>query len=156
MMTSLPLGERLARLDTLSPADLRTEWLQVLREPAPPLPADLLRRGLAHHHQERAHGRLPTATRRRIERLVQQLAASGEIATERDVVVKVGTRLARDWHGRTHHVLVLDDGYLYENRRYTSLSRIAAEITGATWSGPRFFGLKRRPKPFATPEAARG
>lgn len=142
------LDEQLTRLTTLSPADLRAEWQEVLREPAPPLPADLLRRGLAHHCQERVSGRLPAATRRRLDRLARQLAASGEIAAERDVVVKVGTRLARDWHGRTHHVLVLDDGYLYEDRRYPSLSRVAAEITGATWSGPRFFGLKRRPKAF--------
>jgi hypothetical protein len=49
--------------------------------------------------------------------------------------------LARDWQGRTHHVLVLEEGYTYEERRYRSLSAIAFEITGARWSGPRFFGL---------------
>lgn len=156
-MSMAKLDEQLARLAALSVADLRAEWVAVRREPAPPLPADLLRRGLAYQLQERVHGRLPTATRRRLGRLAQQLDTSGEIAAERDVVVKVGTRLARDWHGRTHHVLVLDDGYLYEDRRFSSLSRVAAEITGATWSGPRFFGLKRRPKPFASVrEQARG
>jgi len=148
-MAALSLDQQLMRLAGLSLAELRAEWQQVRREPAPPLGPDLLRRGLAHHHQERVHGRLPASTRRRLERLVRQLGAAGEIAAERDVVIKVGTRLARDWHGRTHHVLALEDGFLYEDRHYPSLSRVAAEITGATWSGPRFFGLKRRPKPFA-------
>jgi hypothetical protein len=58
--------------------------------------------------------------------------------------VKPGTHLARDWHGRTHHVLVTDDGFLYQERRYLSLSQVATAITGTKWSGPRFFGLKRK------------
>ncbi len=55
-----------------------------------------------------------------------------------------GTRLIREWQGQTHEVLVSQDGYLWHDQRYTSLSRIATEITGVKWSGPRFFGLKRR------------
>ena len=57
---------------------------------------------------------------------------------------QAGTRLAREWHGKTHHVLILDEGYLFEDRRYGSLTAIAREITGAAWSGPRFFGLQGR------------
>ena len=85
-----------------------------------------------------------------------QLSRSGEVAAEREVVLKAGTRLARDWHGKTHHVLVLDEGFLFEDRRYASLTRIANTITGANWSGPRFFGLKRRAKAFDVHRAAQG
>jgi hypothetical protein len=46
-----------------------------------------------------------------------------------------------NWHGRTHHVLVVDGGYSYRERHYRSLTAIAREITGVAWSGPRFFGL---------------
>jgi len=84
-----------------------------------------------------------------LARLVRQLERTGEVSTEREVGLKTGTRLVRDWRGRTHHVLVLDDGFLFEDRRYGSLSLIASEITGANWPGPRFFGLKRRSKAFA-------
>jgi hypothetical protein len=56
-------------------------------------------------------------------------------------VPQSGTRLTREWHGRTHHVEVVDGGYIYKERRYRSLTAIAREITGAAWSGPRFFGL---------------
>jgi len=52
-----------------------------------------------------------------------------------------GTRLMRQWHGKTHIVDVRDDGVLYQGRTYRSLSEVARAITGARWSGPRFFGL---------------
>jgi hypothetical protein len=54
---------------------------------------------------------------------------------------KPGTRLVRQWRGRTFHVTVTDDGFVYDDRNYTSLSQIAQAITGTKWSGPRFFGL---------------
>ena len=43
-----------------------------------------------------------------------------------------------------HHVLILEEGYEYDGRRYQSLTQIAQDITGAHWSGPRFFGLTTR------------
>jgi hypothetical protein len=52
-----------------------------------------------------------------------------------------GVRLVREWQGTPHHVLVTDDGYEYRDEVYRSLSAIARRITGAQWSGPRFFGL---------------
>ena len=55
--------------------------------------------------------------------------------------VKPGTRLVREWNGQTHTVLVYVDGVEWRDRRYRSLSVVAREITGAHWSGPRFFGL---------------
>jgi hypothetical protein len=75
--------------------------------------------------------------------LGKQLSKAGHLGSPGDVSLQPGTQLARDWHGRTHHILVLEDGFLYEERRFTSLSQIATAITGTKWSGPRFFGLKR-------------
>src|SRR5207237_934122 len=56
--------------------------------------------------------------------------------------LKPGTRLVREWQGRTYDVLVLDDGFSWQNTRYRSLSALAGKITGTAWSGPLFFGLK--------------
>ena len=64
------------------------------------------------------------------------------------VPLKAGARLVRDWGERRHVVLVRADGYVFEDRHYTSLSQIASDITGAHWSGPRFFGLKTRGRSF--------
>jgi Protein of unknown function (DUF2924) len=55
----------------------------------------------------------------------------------------------RSWGGESHSVLVLDKGFEYRGAHFRSLSQIARTITRARWSGPRFFGLKRRSKPFA-------
>ena len=60
------------------------------------------------------------------------------------ISLKTGTRLVRSWNGKSYHVLVCDDGFEFEGRHSDSLSHIAREITGAHWSGPRFFGLKKR------------
>lgn len=71
------------------------------------------------------------------------MAASGASSWRSCACHVAGTRLVRDWGGVSHHVLVLESGYHYGDRRYSSLSQIARDITGAHWSGPRFFGLKR-------------
>ena len=60
------------------------------------------------------------------------------------LVPKVGATLVRQWRGHAHTVLVRDDGFEYEGQHYRSLSVIAERITGAHWSGPRFFGLTKR------------
>ena len=132
----------LARLTTMSSAELRSEWLKLYKRPAPDMTIDLLRRGLAYRLQERAFGGLSPATLREIERLSRQRQRTGEAVVLPATRIKPGTRLVRDWGGSSHHVVVLDQDYLYRDRRYPSLSMIACEITGAKWSGPRFFGLK--------------
>ena len=60
------------------------------------------------------------------------------------VVLKTGTTLLRQWRGHAHSVLVREDGFEYQGQRYRSLTMIAERITGAHWSGPRFFGLTKR------------
>ena len=57
---------------------------------------------------------------------------------------KTGTTLLRQWRGHAHTVLVREDGFEYDGQRYRSLTVIAEKITGAHWSGPRFFGLTKR------------
>lgn len=138
------IDEQLAVLATMSPAQLRAEWLRLHKVPAPKTTPDLLMRGIAYRLQERAHGGLPNATLREIERLARQFARTGSVSAAGDTRIKPGTRLVRDWGDTSHHVVVLEQGFLYQERRYTSLSQIAHDITGAKWSGPRFFGLTSR------------
>jgi hypothetical protein len=63
-------------------------------------------------------------------------------AIGRTVHLKSDARLVREWNGVTHVVDRRENGFLYRGKTYRSLSAIAKEITGAKWSGPRFFGLK--------------
>ena len=138
------LDAKLAALTTLSSAQLRAEWMRVYRKPPPSMTADLLRRGIAYRLQERVFGGLSAATLKEIERLCKQFKKTGEAASLQPVTIKPGTRLVREWGGRTHHVLVIQGGFLYDDRQYRSLSQIASAIAGVRWSGPRFFGLTKR------------
>ena len=72
---------------------------------------------------------------------------TGTLVPTDDLSLKPGTRLVRDWNGRTLNVLVCDEGFELDGRQYGSLTQIAHDVTGARWSGPRFFGLKKRKAP---------
>lgn len=137
-------GLNIDGLMTMSPPELRAAWRDQFRKPAPDIGPDLLRRGLAWRIQARVNGGLTASTRKAIEKAQEQLARTGSVASPRDLAIKPGTRLVRQWHGKTYHVLVLDDGFEHEGRHYESFSQIARAITGAHWSGPRFFGLRKR------------
>jgi hypothetical protein len=131
-------------------AELRTEWRRRFRSSPPNrLSRDLLMRGIAYKIQERAHDGLSRATLRKLQALAEQLVASDGWWPDPYPSLKSGARLVRSWGGETHSVLVLDEGFEYRDAHFRSLSQIARTITRARWSGPRFFGLKRRSKPFA-------
>ena len=139
------IDHQLAGLAAMSPARLRAEWRRLNRRQTLPqgLTASQLARAIAWRLQEKAFGGLPPARLRELDRLAGQLEANGDIDVAGRGSLKPGSRLVRHWHGTVHAVTVLDDGFEFEERHYTSLTRIARQITGAAWSGPRFFGLKR-------------
>jgi len=138
------LDQELNRIAGLSARHVRTEWQRCYGEEAPALPLPLLRRALAYRVQEKALGGLSPAAGRMLTLL---RSSSSTVATNSPIDLKIGTRLVREWNGKLHNVLVSEEGYLFEERSYASLSQIARLITGAHWSGPRFFGLKRRRPP---------
>ncbi len=147
-MSGCDLDERLRSLATMDIAALRAEWRRLYRV-APPsrVRRDLLTRGIADKWQEAALGGLPGAIRRRLLALAEGgEEEGGEARAQPAPRLRPGTRLLRTWRGRTLSVTVMEEGFLFEDRRYTSLTEIANAITGAHWSGPRFFGLaKARP-----------
>jgi hypothetical protein len=100
-------------------------------------------RALANKLQERAHGGPSRSLKRRLHALAGEFE-KGSLSLDPGVVLKTGARLVRQWRGHAHTVLVIEDGFEYEGQRYRSLTMIAARITGAHWSGPRFFGLIKR------------
>jgi hypothetical protein len=93
--------------------------------------------------QELAYGGLSKRTQRRLIALTKELRSNGSIVSDPRPRIRSGARLLREWRGRTHTVVVTEDGFEYAGKSYSSLSKIAQTITGAHWSGPRFFGLYR-------------
>jgi Protein of unknown function (DUF2924) len=132
---------RLEALSDLTPDELRKEWRRLYRSQPPRLSRDLLVRAIAYRIQELRYGGLSKATSRKLAALAEARDSGGEIAKEGAQRLRAGTRLIREWNGRTHTVTVEEHGFSYAGRSYQSLSAIARDITGARWSGPRFFGL---------------
>jgi hypothetical protein len=143
-----------AELVNRSTQDLRLGWRELHRG-GPPLglSRDLMIRALANELQERADGGPSAALRRRLQTMARKLA-KGVSSFDPSTVPKTGATLVRQWRGNTHTVLVREDGFEYEGQRDRSLTVIAERISGAHWSGPRFFGLTQRARPSAA-EAGR-
>jgi hypothetical protein len=157
--------EALSRLPSLDIGELRQQWRGLYKTQAPPnLSRELLVRAVAHRMQELALGGLRPEPRRQLLRIAQQFKETGEARIRARPTLKPGTRLMREWQGRTYDVLVLDDGFSWQNTRYRSLSAIARKITGTPWSGPLFFRLNPKrnaarhssqlPGPAGTPTVA--
>jgi hypothetical protein len=125
-------------------AALRQEWERLHRASAPSaLSPDFLRRDIAYRHQVDRHGGLSSAVRRRLAALAVSDGSQAAQPRSPALRIKPGSTLLREWHGRTYTVLVLEDGFEMSGERFASLSEVARRITGAHWSGPRFFGLRR-------------
>jgi len=124
-----------------SPDELRREWRRLYHSDAPRISRDLLILGIGYRLQEIEHGGLGKATRRKLRTLAKALRTTGRIGPAPGLSLKPGARLVREWHSRTHTVTVTEDGFEYAGTSYPSLTKIAKKITGAHWSGPRFFGL---------------
>ncbi len=135
---SCDLVHGLSRIATMNIDGLRAEWRQVFGSDArPAFSGDLLARAVAYRLQEQVLGGLsPSAAR-----LLRSLAKPG---AEPPRQVKVGSVIVREHKGVIHEVLVVPGGFCWQGTTYDSLSRIAKKITGVTWNGPRFFGLRSK------------
>jgi hypothetical protein len=138
--------EALARLPELELRELRQQWRALYKsEASPHLSRELLLRAVAYRLQEVDLCGLRPERQRQLRQIAQQFKETGEIRRNARLELKSGTRLVREWQGRTYEVLVLDDGFSWQGTHYRSLSAVARKITGTPWSGPLFFGLKQKP-----------
>jgi hypothetical protein len=150
------MSPRIARLNELTAPQLRDEWRRFHGGQPPRLSRDLLIRTIAYRIQEVAYGGLSKTTQRKLVVLSKELKLKGGLVVTPDLSLRPGARLVREWRGRTHTVVVMKNGFEYAGEVFLSLTKIAHAITGAHWSGPRFFGLirKRASNNQSQPEAA--
>jgi len=121
------IERELGRIRLLGLDELRAEWRRLYHSEPPKLSRDLLVLALGYRVQEIEYAK--------------GLRATGRGGATPSLSLKPGARLVCEWHGRTHTVTVTEDGFEYSGLTYASLTKIAKRITGAHWSGPRFFGL---------------
>lgn len=143
-----------SELSKLSRDELVQRWEAIYGSPPPRnLKRPLLERAVAWHMQAKTFGGLSAKTKRALE-LIQPAGRAATVrpgtgvgyvtlarVTSSVAPVSAGSRLVREWRGRIHVVDVSENGFIWNGEEHRSLSAIARKITGARWSGPRFFGL---------------
>ena len=138
---------RIAGLPGLPVPDLKKLWRELYGKEPPPFNKVYFVKRLAYRLQELAYNADSSTLNRRLEMHAKQhMDLQGKVirkAVNADHLA-AGTRLMREYQGEEHHVTVLNSGFEYRGKRYKSLSAIARAITGTQWSGPLFFGLKRK------------
>jgi len=137
------LDAELAGIAAMNIDELRDAWRQMRgQEPPAALSKDLIARALAHWLQEERLGSLNLQLRK-------LLSSSSKTAGAPARHVKTGSIIVREHQGKLHEVLVVPDGFCWQGQIFGSLSTIAQKITGTSWNGPRFFGLRGAEKPRA-------
>lgn len=141
LVNAKELSATLASLEIADRADLLDLWGNLIGSPAPKnLSAPFLRRALAFELQCQAHGGPKARTLDDLGRIAAGSVAHASVGTR----LRPGAKLVREWQGRTWTVEVIEGGFLMGGKRYASLTALARKITGARWSGPRFFGLTEK------------
>ena len=131
----LPSHRPWISLETTDRPALIALWTDLFGSAPPPNMSQVfLRRFLAFEMQARATSPLPPGLKARLLRI-----AVGKDSSPTPTL-QPGGRYLRVWNGVTHVVDVTEQGYLWKGQHHRSLSAIARAITGAQWSGPRFFG----------------
>ena len=143
MLRNAPPIPDITSLSDLDTPSLRQWWADLFDiEATSRISRDLLIRAIAWRLQEEVCGGLRNSARRQLARHAQEFRSSGSISISSSADLKPGTKLIREWQGRVHEVVIVEDGYVWSGKRYRSLSQIARIITGTRWSGPRFFGTR--------------
>jgi hypothetical protein len=129
----------------LSLPELRQRWAEAWALlPPPKISRTMLEKSLVFKLREQSGRGLTSDQQARLDKLVRAYKrAPGPM---KEITIKPGTRLVRTWKGVRHSVMVKNDGFEYQGRIFTSLSEVAATITGTRWNGWVFFGLKKSPQ----------
>jgi hypothetical protein len=129
----------------LSTAELRLKWAEYWGiQPHRYIRREMLEKSLIFKMREISGNGLNSDQQARLDGLVQAYKKNPNCFDETRVNLKPGTRLSRMWNGKKYSVITLTDGFEYNDRKYTSLSEIATQITGTRWNGWVFFGLKKK------------
>ena len=131
-------------LEKLHLNELRQRWERAWGiEPHARIGRTMLEKSLRYKVREQEQGGLSLDQQKRLDQLVKQYKRNPNALDNPSGPLKPGTRLVRTHDGTKHTVIVKETGFEYQGRPYTSLSKIANDITGKNWNGWVFFGLKK-------------
>lgn len=88
--------------------------------------------------------RMITNAAKRLAGMVPDQTATTTLAPGHDSRLPMpGGVIVKQFKGETLFVKVTADGFEFRDRRYTSLSAIALDVTGTKWNGFVFFGCNK-------------
>ncbi|WP_067521670.1 DUF2924 domain-containing protein [Endozoicomonas ascidiicola] len=140
------LAARVVALQSMKTDELRKLWKELNEKEAPDLDLRILRQRLSARLQELALGGLSEKSAERLKLAGKKSEHKPKAQNSRLVKPPPGTVISKEYNGETHEVIVTPQGFEYRGEMYKSLTRIATMITGSSWSGPLFFGLKSKSK----------
>lgn len=138
------IKKKIEAVQTLDLKSLRIVWRSKFRREGANLSRDVLLRMLVWRIQEQAFGGYDRSTETALQRYAGSDGNLGGNGFGRHV--RTGAVLVREYRGTRHTVTVVPDGFVWQERTYSNLTKIAREITGVKWNGPRFFGLRQKIK----------
>lgn len=136
---------QIQEIQELSSPELKQKWREHFKcDPPRQTSQDFMRGHIAWNLQAAKHGGLKRKANNQIKELIKQLKEGKDLTPDHNMVIKAGTRLIRQYKGKKYEVIATDEGFIYDGKEYKSLSKVAAEITGTSWNGKVFFGVKRQ------------
>ena len=143
-MTTDKVLARVVALKTTPIPELKQLWRDLYQTEPPPYNRTFLQNRLAYRIQELAFKGLSASTVKHLQQLGDQLDGGNPRVRSRRVDDRpiAGTRVIREWQGVAYEVIVQPDHFVFEGQHFQSLSAIAKRITGTSWNGWRFFGLR--------------
>lgn len=137
---SVEIAKEIVSLSGVKASSLHKKYDKVFPELRLCRQCKILRAEIAYRLQVRFYGRsLASET----EQLLLRAAGDTARLHESGQPPKAGTRLLREWQGKTYEVILREGGRIeYAGRFWRSLSAVARDITGTNWNGKIFFGLK--------------
>jgi hypothetical protein len=136
------LLRQINEIQRMSLNELRKKWVDLFGSDPANLSKQYLVRRLAYRVQELTYGGLSKTTREKLASWAENPKQTEMKTVREKTALQLGTRLLRDWHGERYEVIVQEDGFLFQGKKYRSLSSIARSITGTHRGGRRFFGLQ--------------
>ena len=121
----------------LTTRELELKWLELVGRPMPPIGRSLIVKYLLWYEQAKREKISPFGLFREVSQ------ATKDVDKRPKATLEIGSKLIRSYQGLKYEVEIVPQGYLYENTLYKSLSGVAKAITGKSWNGNIFFGVKK-------------
>lgn len=158
----LNIAKEVAAMKRMTVDELRSKYAEVFGEATNGRNKDWLIKRIAWRMQANEEGDLSERARRRAMELAndadirmtpprqpkpsadaQKRTINCQTRIDGSKELLPGTKLKREYKGRTILVRVLEVGFEYDGEHYKSLTAVATAITGKHWNGFHFFNLRK-------------